>query len=171
MDVYVVTLATGLQTRLTTAAEVDGFAHWSPDGTRIAFLSWRDNVGGAQVYVMNADGTSQQRLTFDQASSPNGWSPDGTRILFQSIRNGQPMQVYMMNADGTNQVNLSNDPARRAVSAIWSPDGSSIAYAMCTPGNAVIVPPCSLWVMQANGGGKAKLLEEDPFTFSVGWRP
>ena len=35
---------------------------WSPDGRKIAFISWRDG-GAAEIYVMNADGTDQRRLT------------------------------------------------------------------------------------------------------------
>jgi Tol biopolymer transport system component len=171
LDVFVVTVATGVQVPLTSAANTDGFAYWSPDGTRIAFLSWRDNVGGAQVYVMNADGSQQTRLTFDEASGPRGWSPDGSRILFESQRNGQPMQLYVMNADGSGQVNVSNDPAWRVVAGQWSPDGSRIAYNACTPGGAVINPPCSLWLVNPDGGAKVKLLEEVPFPFSTGWKP
>jgi hypothetical protein len=36
-------------------------AVWSPDGRMIAFSSWRD--GQSEVYVMNADGSGQRRLT------------------------------------------------------------------------------------------------------------
>lgn len=62
---------------------------WSPDGSRIAFSSRRDSAGQYaidrpipdQIYVMNADGTNQVRLTnhFDSALRP-AWSPDGSRI-------------------------------------------------------------------------------------------
>jgi hypothetical protein len=48
---------------------------------RIAFVSDRD--GNTEIYVMNADGTGQTRLTKDPGSdwSPV-WSPDGTKIAF-----------------------------------------------------------------------------------------
>ena len=62
---------------------------WSPDGRRIAFASTRDdpdpndNFIYSKIYVMNADGSGQTRLTytspFDYAPS---WSPDGRRIAF-----------------------------------------------------------------------------------------
>ncbi|MEH7343553.1 S9 family peptidase [Bacillus sp. JJ1532] len=56
---------------------------WSPDGTKIAFVS--DRSGKGQIYVMDAKGGEARQLT----KCPNGasnpvWSPDGTRIAFNA---------------------------------------------------------------------------------------
>ncbi len=64
-DVHQLTHAPGKHTSSLTPV-------WSPDGKRIAFSSnrdgksknWRDNF---EMYVMNADGSNVQRLTFNQA--------------------------------------------------------------------------------------------------------
>jgi len=70
----------------------------SSDGTRIAFYSDRD--GTFEIYVMNADGGGQTRLTNNPASDDSpSWSPDGTRIAFYPDR------------DGNGQTNLTNNPA------------------------------------------------------------
>ena len=50
------------QTRLTTTMPIDAsLPAWSPDGSKIAFTSFRDGEG--EIYVMNADGSAQARLT------------------------------------------------------------------------------------------------------------
>ena len=63
-------------------------SNWSPDGSRIAFASRRDStLLNSQIYVMNADGSGQTRLTRDGGLDwlPS-WSPDGRGIAFASIR-------------------------------------------------------------------------------------
>jgi Tol biopolymer transport system component len=75
---------------------------WSPDGTRIAYVSARDfPVDNIELYVMNADGTGAMRIT----RSPKRddwptWSPDGSRLAFAhgSFFNSE---VYRINVDGS----------------------------------------------------------------------
>jgi Tol biopolymer transport system component len=54
------------QTNLTNNPALDALPTWSPDGTRIAFISDRDS-DSFEIYVMNADGASQTRLTTNVA--------------------------------------------------------------------------------------------------------
>jgi Tol biopolymer transport system component len=84
------------------AVPADDFSpRWSPDGSRLAFVSDRD--GNEEIYVMNSDGSGQTRLTDSPASDAGpSWSSDGKRITFVSERDGEARQ-YSMNADGTNQ--------------------------------------------------------------------
>lgn len=57
---------------------------WSPDGSKIAFISNR--TGSAEVWVMNRDGSGQRRLTDTKATRAGNptWSSDSQRILFSS---------------------------------------------------------------------------------------
>ena len=91
--------------RRLTSSLGDARPRFSPDGTKIVFQSMRD--GNPEIYVMNADGSGQTRLTnhegFDMAPS---WSPDGSKIVFVTHREGPPM-VYAMNADGSNLTKLA----------------------------------------------------------------
>ena len=82
---------------------------WSPDGSQIAFRSFRD--GNSEVYVMNADGSEQTNLTNDPAlDNAPAWSPDGTKLAFTTDRDGD-FEIYRMDADGANKVNLTQNPA------------------------------------------------------------
>jgi TolB protein len=59
------------ETNLTNDPEAATLGTWSPDGTKIAFVSNRDDtteIYNSEIYVMNADGTGQSRLTNDPHS-------------------------------------------------------------------------------------------------------
>jgi Tol biopolymer transport system component len=90
---------------------------WSPDGTRIAFSSNRDENYG--IYVMNADGSNIRKLTSDSGNdvSPT-WSPDGLCIAFSSDRDGD-YEIYAMNADGSNQTKLTSTGGTAEGSPAW----------------------------------------------------
>lgn len=94
-------------------------------GSKIAFVSNRD--GNPEIYVMDADGANETRLTNNRASdgAPT-WSPDGMRIAFVSSRDGN-RDIYIMNADGSGQVRLTTHEANDGGPS-WSPDGSMIAF-------------------------------------------
>jgi Tol biopolymer transport system component len=96
-DVWVLELAGRRVTQLTTAPGRDFAPAWSPDGTRIAFVadravSWRDRLQGEpdlDVWLMNADGTEQRRLTTNQGTDRCvSWSPDGTHLVYSASKVG-----------------------------------------------------------------------------------
>jgi Tol biopolymer transport system component len=84
---------------------------WSPDGEKIAFVSFRD--GDNEIYSMNADdGSDVTMLTEHEANHlyPT-WSPDGEKIAFSSNREGgENYEIYDMNADdGSDVTRLTED--------------------------------------------------------------
>ena len=66
-----------------------------------------------EVYVMNADGSAQTRLTNDSAvDGEPAWLPEGGRIVFSTNRNGLlNFEIYVMNANGSGQTKLTMNPA------------------------------------------------------------
>src|SRR5262249_60760077 len=88
----------------------EAFPRWSPDGSRLVFTSWADNLDSktAEVGIMNADGSGRTLLTSNgfEDSYPN-WSASGSKITFQSDRDGN-LEIYAMDPDRTGVVRLTN---------------------------------------------------------------
>ncbi|MEX2393650.1 MAG: S9 family peptidase, partial [Actinomycetota bacterium] len=71
--------------RFTFGDRRDASPRWSPDGTRLAFVSTRDNEKAAQLYVIPVEGGEALQLTDTKESVDEAtWSPDGTTIAFSS---------------------------------------------------------------------------------------
>ena len=126
-----------LITRLTDRPFSDLSPVWSPDGSKLAFESNRDN--NSEIYVMEADGSNQVRVTNNAAADRRPvWSPDGQQILFSSSRMGfkdealytdspQPYgELFVMRYDGTEVQQLTDNQWEDATPA-WQPasNGSS----------------------------------------------
>jgi Tol biopolymer transport system component len=89
-----------------TSGPSDSSPDWSPVATKIAFM--RDTGGNWDIWLVNADGSGEQRLTTDAAvDGLPAWSPDGTHIAFLSNRGGT-WAIWAMKADGSDQHKLFN---------------------------------------------------------------
>jgi Tol biopolymer transport system component len=122
-EIYVMDKDGGNQQRLTRNGVPDESPCWSPDGAKLVFTRSGRSVGSAvsrnvDIWVMNADGSNQQRLTNDaqtkrlideqyrnERSYPNEvdpvWSASGQGIYFLEWSMG-PDRIFVMNADGSN---------------------------------------------------------------------
>ncbi len=82
-NIWLVDGAGGEPRRFTTGPRRDTAPRWSPDGSRLAFVSEREAKKKGQLYVMPAQGGESARLTdLKNGVSAPEWSPDGTRLAF-----------------------------------------------------------------------------------------
>ena len=82
---------------------------FSPDGSRIAFVS--DRTGDAEIFVMNADGTGVTQVTSNPALDADpAFSADGSRIAFTSDRDSS-RDLYVIGIDGSGETRLTSGPA------------------------------------------------------------
>ncbi len=117
------------------------------------------------IYVMNADGTSDLALTSGSGwDNWPSWSPDGSKIAFTCRNNipGTGGGICVMESDGSNIERLTSaddwEPA-------WSPDGSQIAFASLRDGNP------ELYIMDADGKNPQRLTDNQVDDWQAAWSP
>jgi Tol biopolymer transport system component len=135
--------------QLTDDPAEDSYHQWSPDGTKIAFRSYR---AGSDVWVVSSAGGTAIQLTTGHAvggvETPQ-WSPDGERIAFASENSG----IWVVPAAGGATLQLTSNP--QDSSPRWSPDGSMIAFCSYRYGSRQ--QEFHVWVVPADGGDEVCL--------------
>ena len=150
-------------------------ARWSPDGSQLSY--WRNpyengQPTGTAVYVIDADGTNERRLTDPAmfAGSPD-WSPDGDWIVFSTFpllefECCQVSNLYRMHPDGSGMEQLTHYATEelRASQPRYTPDGQWIVLTAATEFTR------SLWVIPAAGGEPIILTPANVYTHGT-WQP
>jgi len=165
-EIYVMNSDGTNQTRLTDNLGADIQPAWSPDGTKIAFVSARD--GSANIYVMDADGSNQTRLTNMRAGRPMlpTWSPDGQHIAFIIPRRHihHFHEIHVMNADGSDLTTITPEGTVTLVAwsadskIAWSPDSKRLAYVTWTQDNYRVTH--TLFTVNRDGSNPTEVLVE-----------
>ncbi|MDH5803609.1 MAG: Ig-like domain-containing protein [Gemmatimonadota bacterium] len=130
---------------------------YSPDGTKIAFVSVTDMQ---KIFVMNSDGTDIRQVSNEPMSegSPS-WTRDGMHLVFESGNN-----LWITDLDGGNLQQLTNDELPKSAPAV-SPDGSTIAYVVTNGSDT------DIWVVDIDGSNPRAVLAEEGRDFAPAWFP
>jgi len=98
---------------------------WSPDGSRLAYVSFESRK--PVVYVQSlATGARQAVANFRGSNSSPAWSPDSRRLAVTLTKDGGS-QIYVMNADGSNSTRVLSSPGIDT-EATFTPDGSALLF-------------------------------------------
>ncbi len=138
------------------------FPAWSPDGTKLAFLT--GEPPRRVLVVANADGSEPTHLAAILTGDGFAWSPDGTRIAYRartSIGGNVTDALAITRLTGTSQeIDGSLIGAWQAFD--WSPDGRAFVFTgdpnVPTSQN-LTSPPTQLWVQNLDGSGLHRLVD------------
>lgn len=119
--------------RIGTESGIDEWPAWSPDGTRIAFQS--SGEGADDIYVVNADGSGLQQLTFDPlpavtAEREPAWAPDGSVIAYSSTLNGS-YDIFTIRPDGSDMRQITST-LDAELEPSWAPGGDRLVVRRVT---------------------------------------
>ncbi len=98
---------------------------WSPDGQRLAYVSFEGGKPG--IYVQDIySGKRQQVASFPGINGAPAWSPDGRRLALTLSKDGDP-DIYVLDLQ-TGQLRQLTDHYAIDTEPAWSPDGRWIAF-------------------------------------------
>ncbi|HXV77763.1 MAG TPA: amidohydrolase family protein [Candidatus Polarisedimenticolaceae bacterium] len=143
-DIYRVPIDGGAAAALTDGIEWNYQPRFSPDGSRLVFVSDRD--GADNLWVMRADGSDARPITSEKehlVHNPS-WSPDGRYVVakksFMSTRSIPAGEIWLFHHGGGDGLQLTERPhgkqdQKNMAEPAFSPDGRYVYYSRdATPG-------------------------------------
>ena len=126
-DLWLVSPDGGEARMLTSHSGYDDRPRFSPDGTKLAFMSKR--TGNGDIYVMSLETEDVKRITYhDGINVLDCWSPDGEWIYFNSGMDGIGNAVYKVRAEGGTPIRIAGDPFESYYNLAISPNGKTLAF-------------------------------------------
>jgi Tol biopolymer transport system component len=164
-DLWVHEFARSTSTRLTFDPALDGFAAWSPDGSRIAWSTMRDGPYNLYQKASNGMGADEALLRSGDNKFAYDWSPDGHSLLFNMIgptsRNSQ-LWVLPLAGEKREPTIYLEQTGVNFFQARFSPDGRFVAYSSNASGiSEVYVQPfpaagSGKWMVSQGGGAQPR---------------
>jgi Tol biopolymer transport system component len=176
-DVWLHDLERGTASRFTFGSRSDEFPVWSPDGSHIAFASFRDGVG--HPYQKATSGTAQDEVLSKPVGDPPGptrvedWSRDGRYIILGTLSPKTKGDVWVMPTFGDRK---PFPYLRTEFAEMWaklSPNGQWLAYTSDeTQRNEIYVQtfptPAGKWQVSTNGGTRPVWSREGKELYFIG---
>jgi TolB protein len=136
---------------------------WSPDGTRLAYVSFERKK--PIVYVQSlTTGNRQTVANFWGSNSAPAWSRDGRRLAVTLTKDGGS-QLYLINADGSGSPTRLTHSSAIDTEANFSPDGQSVIFTSDRGGSPQI------YRVSTAGGSPQRLTFEGSYNVSPRYSP
>jgi len=147
--------------RVTKGTGIDLSPTFSPDGSKMAFVS--DRNGLPQIFIQDIQSGEVQRLTFSgRYNTQPSWSPVGNKIAYTTWENGGEINIFTINADGSDLKQLTEKSGENEAPS-WSPDGEMIVFSSNRQGKK------KLYVMNSTGENQRGLLKMDGEQTQPNW--
>jgi Tol biopolymer transport system component len=128
-DLYIVPRSGGSATRLTSGMALDLQPVFSPDGSRILFVS--DRSGNENLWMVDADGSNPRPVTTERGDfsfDDPEWSPDGEYVLVRRNESGSPnaRKPWLIHLSGGRGMEL--DEEAQGLGFRWGPNGRHVYF-------------------------------------------
>jgi Tol biopolymer transport system component len=160
-DIWIYKSSGGIPTRFTSDPAFDAEPIWSPDGSRIVFMSLRP--GHADLYQKSSSGSGSEEaiLQSERIKDPTDWSLDGRFILYQAIDPETNRELWVLPVAGDRKPIPFIKTTFGVTHGQFSPDGRWVAYSSNESGKweifvASFPGPGGQWQVSSAGGSEPR---------------
>ncbi len=132
---------------------------WSPDGTRMAYVSFQNKKPVLFVQHLSATQPPAPVANYRGSNSAPAWSPDGKQLAAVLTKDGSS-QIYLMNADGSGLRRITSSGSSIDTEPFFTPDGQFIYFTSDRGGSPQI------YRMAANGAEQQRVTFQGDYNVS-----
>ena len=161
-EIYIADYDGANMKEVTQHGSISILPKFSPDGRKIAYLSYKDRY--PFLYVLELE-TGESRVWSKKVglNVAPAWSPDATRLAMVQSKDGNS-EIYLVNVDGSDRRRLTDNSAVDT-SPTFDPTGTKIAFVSERGGRAQI------YVMNTDGSGVTRLSFQGGSAYDPVWSP
>jgi TolB protein len=163
-EIYVMDYDGFDQRAFTHNGSTNLFPTWSPDNSKLAFISSRTGKWEINIHSF-LDGSRLPFPMFNSFASTPAISPDGKQVVFALRTPRGDADLFVSGLDGSDRRNITNNPAIDT-SPTWSPSGNQLAFVSNREGGASQVYVCDL-----DGANLRRIVKEGGDADSPSWSP